>query len=586
MATQNLYIPSSSGSYKCGAGDVRLRIYYACGSTVSTTFDSPFEFIGKLQFDFSQRPGDLKATLSSCKVRFYNRNNIWETHAGGNSIFSHASDKNQIFLDIIIDGSVFWSGLLDILSVCKDSYHYKTSLNYTWLQATFVDKVRVLEQYTLNDAGVVDGDTAIGIITKFAALTDFGSVNTTYLDFDWEEVNGNRYSFSGAMPTLPIKVRDLDLSEPCLQTLKNMADAFCFVFFNYNNTIYLQSRNKGPFDGIGPVTDDSPISFEEVDNPVTLAAVKTTMDYSVIHDNQVDYNLPKADTRRFEAGARSANDSKNFVIDITAFSQKCYADAPSSGANWFPAAPPNSVSDPADRPFEIRFGIAGLGGDFDVTESGMILFYESLSERRQWYTIITLEDDENYCCAVDNGKTSADVRLDTNFYVVRKHGVLPLGTKTYRLFKSYAIAKTAAAAYAEAMLGEKFLRVREKTFRLPYYNISYDGDNYFFEKISYDFNKGACEYDAKSLRTGLTVASGVDSPPNQSSVGYIDDGNYKVGASVIYNHINDGGIHLRKSPLGVTYAKLTTEDGDVFFLYLKKVKGRLLLVIDDPSAPD
>jgi len=596
MGTYNLYIPSSTGSYKTPAGEIRLRIYYEGSGSGDTDFDSPAWFESNLKYDFSLK-SDGTITLSNITLGFYNKDNIWETH-GGSGVFAQATDYNKIFLDVIVDDDIFWSGVIDYLNVKKNEYRYESGvLTYNEIKIPWNDKVKMLETVTCGEAGIATGDSVSTILASMASELDFGATDYTYENFTFDEISGRRFGVRSAMPQNSLKVDNIDSSESCMTLLKRLSLGFGFMVYNYRDTLRIQDRDSSTFSALNAETHGYVIDVIEKKLPSKYVAVKGTKDWSVY--NQVggayDLNLP-SDTRRFSVGTESTNQSQNFVLDLTTALENIYYDAYSSGQEYTPGAAEDgfTAEDPATRPGEIKINNPALGIGYSDSgweaESGMLAqinLKAGTDNKFRFFSVLThWESEASVFYILANGKSASDV-IESEDYITRIYRKTDSGQdlNIAKLYKIYPCLKTVCAIYAKALLGEKTLRVKQHNFRHVYLGFSFESSNYMILKMQYDFKNGTCEYEANAITSTPTVTASEDVAPNVNTVDAVDDGVHKVTASAIYNHINDKTIHWNHDQNGTSYAQLQTDQGNEVFLWIKEIATDRYLIQVSKDVP-
>lgn len=591
MATQNLYIPSSTDAYNSPYGDIRLKLYYeTSGATVSETFDAPFEFASNLTYEFRQIPDSGKVQLSSVKIRFFNKDNIFETHASG-SIWDHADDVHEIFCDIILDGSIKWSGVVDYINMTKSRFYVDGTLKYKYIEIPFVDKLRVLERYSLADAGISDGDYIANVFFLLQSQAGLSGVDSTYVGFTFTEVNGTTYSLTGRTGTPPgLKLEVLDTSENCMELLKKIARGFGLVFFNYSNALVIQARNNGSFTALDAAADDLPIKKIEKRYPLTYLAVKATQDWTKLYDYTPGGTSPnlnlRQDTRRFETGTVNPNTSQNMVLDVTEILSRIYVDAPSSGDSRVGQTFPNTITEPSDRPGELKI-VPDTAKDYSAldVESGMLVVYNyGTGADGVWSVLTRWTDGTGHIYMLAFNHTAAFV-IKNKFFQVVRHSIS--GVPEYaRLYKIYGCLETLCEVLGEGLLGTQSMEYKTRDFIHPYSNFSYDSVNYFLGKVQYNFRDGVTTAEGDALAGTPTITAPETSGTPSGATPAIDDGANKVTASEAATHFADETQHIKKNYDGTSYMELVDTEGNARYVYVKIDRGRRLLAIDDaPPEP-
>lgn len=590
MATWNLYCPSQAGSYSTPAGDVQLIITFeGSGAGGSVDFDSPAWFASKLNFDFSMQ-SDGKVRLSTLKLGFENRDDIWETFQS-TGVFALATDPEKVFVKIILNSATFWQGIVDYSNIEKtDYYNDGGALKYGTIIVPFVDRVRALEFYTLDDAGISTGDSVATVLSAMASQIDL-TLGSTLFSFSFTEIGGKGYNPSGAGVNDPLKLLILHTDINCMTYLKRLARAFGFYFYTSGTNLNIVSRDTTVVGALDPITNE--YRMRKIGKQQTIKYVGTigTKSWDDMIEPPGPYlNLPKNDTMQFSSGEESPNTAQNFVLDLTDIFKNVYGELPASGQVWAPSTShnPASASDPADRPGEILVVNAGGVAEYDDSgfecESGMIAQVNFSDKTKKFYTVIThWETNADRAYIRSHSHVASDIDTGEYFNIVRREP----GTWWFyeKLFKIYPCLKTVTEIYAKHLLGDKALRIFYPQFETVGGGFSYDGDNYMHIKMEYDFSNGECMADAIALYASPTVELTEIIQDAATLNDNLNDGQNKITAKQASDHIIDDDVHLQKTYDGTNYFKMSDTDGDDHYVHIKKLSGRKAIFIS-PEKPD
>ena len=108
MATKAFWFPSQTGSYSVKAGNVRLKIWYDNATDVNIDTNARIKKIGALKIPLEIKPSSNDYRFGSMAIDFENTANVFETQ-----LIIQESKRDETYLDVYIEGTLFWRGILD-----------------------------------------------------------------------------------------------------------------------------------------------------------------------------------------------------------------------------------------------------------------------------------------------------------------------------------------------------------------------------------------------------------------------------------------------------------------------------------------
>ena len=336
MATKAFWFPSQTGSYSVKAGDVRLKIWYDYASDVNTDTNARIKKIGALKIPLEVTPSSNQFRFGSISIDFENTANIFETQS-----IVVESKRKETYLDIYIDGSLYWRGVIDFANISRKEYYDDSgSLKYEsivipWFDALYSLK---LNDKTLSDASYSDEMSLETLIKNIAALIGFGSAAVNIdANIKISEACGNDYDISDFYIT---GQSNSDLAVDFLKKCILYLGCFIYILGGKFNVI---SRIGGSTQS---VTVSEVRSVIKKSNPDYITYVKTSTVF-ITADKNLATSLDYASvTETIENGAEDVNESRNVVLADDDFLEYIFTDASGYGADYYPI--PDEVVDDGD----------------------------------------------------------------------------------------------------------------------------------------------------------------------------------------------------------------------------------------------
>lgn len=316
MAVKEWWFPSSTGNWKSPGGDYRIRIWYNDSSSYSKDMLSGIKRLADLHIPLENDPSGQQFRHAYLKIELENHNDEFETES-----LLNVSKKNETFIDLYRNGTLFWTGLLDWRRVEKKDWHFVGGVpKYREVSMYFVDR---LAYFWKNDKTLADisYDKNTPINELFINLKDLISINNLNFDSNLEIVEWENISGVGDKK---YKIRDLyinrqDSNMLISEWLKNLIVAIGAFAYTLHDTLYVTRRNMG---SIQAILNDDVLRLDVVQNPRTIQYVKVsaTLDMNKDTTEFHEYFLIPTITvinENHEQGTPSQDGSKDVVIDAT-----------------------------------------------------------------------------------------------------------------------------------------------------------------------------------------------------------------------------------------------------------------------------
>jgi len=237
--TVTYYFPSSSGAYVTAAGNVRLKFWYTDTPDEQESINAICLKIDPINIPLEVDSGNNEFRYASTKIKFKYHANIESMLSN----FESESDHNSVFMDIILDGSLYWRGILEWQNIRRSDYYIDDgTLKYKYITFDFSDAMAYLwkKNKTLSDASYSDGIVIGTLLDNIFALLGFSSsdiIIDTNIKID--EDCGSSYNLDS------LKIREISSNTTCTAFLKEfMLDFACFIYI-LKGKVYVVARNGG-----------------------------------------------------------------------------------------------------------------------------------------------------------------------------------------------------------------------------------------------------------------------------------------------------------------------------------------------------
>lgn len=330
MAEVAYYFPSSTGSYTTASGSIRIKFWYTAAAA-STDVAASISKIAPLQIPLEVSPGSFR--YSHTKIKF-------QYNAGIETMLSNIetnSKQNMTFVDILIDGALYWRGLLDWESITRTDYYISGgSFSYHYIAMKIDDAMTYFwkNNKTLSNASYSDGIIIQTLIQNIFVLLGYSSLDVVCdSNIMITENCGNTYDLSdlhitnqGSATLIHIWLIDIMMN-------------FGLFIYNLKGKIYIISRIGGTTLSI---SNSAIYNLQKNKNINLLDYIKLDLTFIANTKNLLcDYNTVVLQETQ---GNSSFKTQRNLEIDVSNILGYIYTDASGYGAYLYPI-PPETVDD-------------------------------------------------------------------------------------------------------------------------------------------------------------------------------------------------------------------------------------------------
>ncbi len=467
MAAVNFHFPSSAGNYKTPVGNVYFLIWYddTTGSDTDVNLDALK--IGKLKYKIDVDISKQKQRFSSIAISFENKNNFFETSGILNS-----AKKNAIFMEMHIDGSVFFNGVLDWNQTKKTKWVPSGgNLRYNEITLVFKDRVADLNNYDLNDVGYAPANTVEDLLSKLAVKA---GLNLNIVgNYKITETNGRIYAVKNeAGVSAQFKISGLSGTANALQTLKDLMFALGGFFVNQSGNLNIIFRDSIPTQSID-IADVIDINKVENYNNIQYIKVSALKDW-----NSVYPGVPAKTYSKSFGTKDNVNSKRNLELDLSALASGITVPKPATGNTGYPDPPdlPDSATNTT-----IDYASGNFYASSTYAEQGMVvgLNYDSVVLDFDTFSIIEEVPSLDSLVFVDNGP----VNVAKEFQVFRnKAGAVdPCKVK--------GIVEKTAGIYNNALINKDDATVSLTGLRGFTNSLVILSDTFYPRSVEYDMEK-------------------------------------------------------------------------------------------------
>jgi len=258
------WFPSQTGSYVTSSGSLRFKLWTDSVPDTNININAHCHNVKPINIPLEVDSGNSKFRFASTKITFKYHTDI-ETML---SWFDSEDYTDQIFLDIIMDGSLYWRGILNWASIRKSDYYIESgTLKYKNITFGFVDAMAYLwkNNKTLNDASYTDGIIIGTLLDNIFALIGFSGGDVSIdSNLEIDEDCGNSYNLDA------LKITGLSTATSCIEFLKTfMLDFGCFIYI-LKGKVYVVLRNGG---STLSIADSNIMKLDKIDNQNVIGYV-------------------------------------------------------------------------------------------------------------------------------------------------------------------------------------------------------------------------------------------------------------------------------------------------------------------------
>ena len=203
MADQTFHFPASGQTHILPDGrTLYIKIYYdSGGGATNTNTDTYLNKISPLKFDMDMDLSSDELRFNYLDIEFYNIGDVFENEA----IINAAYDE-ETFIEIEIDGSLWWKGVMDQTKIIRRKYRLSSgSLVYDLIKIRFIDVIKYFWDHAIDfaDFSHANGDTMdtvfqdIGAEVGLAAGEVEVSANFTYTEDSGVTYDSSDFRFNG-----------------------------------------------------------------------------------------------------------------------------------------------------------------------------------------------------------------------------------------------------------------------------------------------------------------------------------------------------------------------------------------------------
>lgn len=241
MTTYAYWFPAPTSTYKAKVGDINFMIWYTRDYNSAVYINTDCLDIESLNIPLEVDPSNQSFRYSNMKIKFkYN----FVIEAMLADIISQGK-QNTTYIDMLINGSLYWRGLLVWENIAKNDYYIDTNGNLLYKSITFDfnDAFYYLSKNnkTLSDASYSDGMTIKALLQNIIALIGFDDPDYLILDSNLKinEECGTSYNLGH------IKIKGLNANTLITEFLHNFMVEFAVFIYILKGNVYVVKRNGG-----------------------------------------------------------------------------------------------------------------------------------------------------------------------------------------------------------------------------------------------------------------------------------------------------------------------------------------------------
>ena len=484
MATSdNYWFPEYPTKHKTPAGEIQIKYWFTSSTTHNYTMGDILE-IGPLNIQLGEiSPSDKTFRFSDCTFVFANTNNIFETSS---SIFG-ALKATGSFVDLYLDGVVFWRGSVDAELISKEDYYLDTdgTLKYKKVRVKVSDALNHFwknPDLTLARASYSSSILANTLLDNITSHIGFGPLNTTFdatAESKITEANLAEYTLDDdyrywLLPTsysIANYLKDAMLGYGIY--MYNLGDNDFWVFSRYGGTTLTVNNN-----------DIISVNLIQNANAIETVSCSTVVEYDT--SKIVIDVLQSTCSYEYNTGLNAATSQKYYSLNENNVLAHTYVRVEGSHTSSRYAR----ICDSAAKDY-----LADGGENFllENVEPGMILYFNITGSglRRASINKVSqtrIDFDPVFDCAVPSSSVKA-------YYIAR----WPLGDdgfyrdicmKGCSIIKGSTQGDGLADIYYEVLNNRSILQLELygiDTYKDLYKRFVFNGDNYRVIKASFDF---------------------------------------------------------------------------------------------------
>lgn len=220
--------------------------------------------------------------------------------------------ENETFVEVYVDGSIYWKGLLDFQNVEKKKYYVDDTSNLDYIELTLpvLDAMAYFDRnsVTLSDLGysTENSEPLKTLIETIFTEIGFGSPSID-TNLSIEEANGTTYDLSNT--DLHYYIEDAGIL--VMTFLKRFMFDLGYFIYNLNDNYHLISRTGGVTNG---VSNSDINDIKKVSNDNIIHYVRIGAEYKL---KNVNYHDPSTFFEEEKRGNPSGNDENNFIYSAS-----------------------------------------------------------------------------------------------------------------------------------------------------------------------------------------------------------------------------------------------------------------------------
>jgi len=321
MAFQNFWFPSQTTGYDTLGGSIRFNIKYDTGAGAANTNVAALLLkMSALDMQFEVSPSNESfrhpsITLTFANLPYDTTNNLFEQYSILNETYEF-----ELFVDLYIDGIIFWKGIIDFDKIKRSDYYLDGStLKYRNIKIKIYDRLAYFwfnPTLDLADLSFANYDSLTDTIEAIFALIDVASGE---LEYDsnlgaFTEPSGTSYDYTDLLITF------IPTTTLLYSFIKSLIQGLACWIYSWNGKYYFVNRNGGSTKAID--TDyvlEKGIQKIENANPIKYINLTATIDW---YNDKTPFGIHSsfANTPHTAiAGDSTVDTNKKLEVDLTSF---------------------------------------------------------------------------------------------------------------------------------------------------------------------------------------------------------------------------------------------------------------------------
>ena len=489
MEDENFWFPSKTGGYTTAAGSVRINIHYDKNAANETNIGCELLKLSALDMPFEINPSANTFRFPAITFTFYNQeydssNNFFEQYSILNETY-----KNELFVDVYIDGAIIWQGIVDFAKIKKSDYYIDGSdLKYRKISIKCYDRLAYFwfnPVLDLDDASYADDTLLKTIIQNILAEINISSGNIIFdSNISIDEPHGSSYNIDD------FKIRYFSGSELLKDFLKDFMLAFAIWIYSWNGKYYIVHRNGG---STTTVDADDVMTVRKIENanPIEYIKVEDTFNWG-IRATSLTLAICDSLTEDKDYGDSDVVSAKQFVIDVSNFLDRVYIEYPGAAGIYPVGLGPATDASPSTLEDDAQ----GNPPDYisEDIETGHVLVFEEVTT----YTSIrvSITDISTFEVTFTDIEKTPGVGGDYEYTIIRNPGATGQEDEIYKI---YLLLLLTAAVYNDFFLTSPDIiqtRLRDISTHINLHNkFSLLSQNYRIKGAKIYFDKDELQFD-------------------------------------------------------------------------------------------